>query len=462
MKKMLKTITAVVLIVAMACCFAGCGEEEATSITVGGLLTEYSEKNATSWETQQGRIAQFNEVCPDMEFIPDSWKFDVQNYLAKAAAGDLPNMFGAVPTELKTLVESGYVADISKYYEKYGYDEMFTDQYENLYTVDGKYYAIPKPSGVYSMGIVYNLDLFEQAGLMGEDGLPKYPQTWEEFAQTAQTITEKTGKAGFAIATKDNIGGWHFINIAYAFGVDFMEHKDGKWVATFASDEGVAALQFVKDLKWKYNCVQTEILASHLDAARLLSTNEAAMVISQSQILDTMVDLYDLDKGNVAMSKMPAGPAGRFSQMSGDIYVFSKDSTPEQIEACFEWLKITGISDALTEAQIASKQKTYTAKNELKQFVGLPVSKIWKSEERIKLEEEIMAPYVNVDPKRFEDYVNGEGVTYALEPERCTQQLYSALDAAIQEVLMDENADCAAIMQRVQNEFQTNYLDHEV
>ena len=73
-----------------------------------------------------------------------------------------------------------------------------------------------------------------------------------------------------------------------------------------------------------------------------------------------------------------------------------------------------------------------------------------------------MEPFRTVENKFFDDYVTGEGVEYMFEPERCVQQLYTALDNAIQTVLMDKDADCETVLKKTQEDFQANYLDKEV
>ena len=101
-----------------------------------------------------------------------------------------------------------------------------------------------------------NVALFKEAGLVDKDGLPLYPKTWAELAETAKKIKDKTGAAGFCLLAKDNAGGWHFTNLAWGFGANFSVQKGGKWVAQVNTPEAIAAMQYVKDLKWKsYNFV---------------------------------------------------------------------------------------------------------------------------------------------------------------------------------------------------------------
>jgi len=160
----------------------------------------------------------------------------------------LPTVFRTAPTELNTLVNSGYIKDITPYMEKYGYLDKYDNNYSYLYTKDEKCYALVEPDSIYKVGMVYNNDLFKQAGLVDENGIPKFPQTWDEVTETAVKIKAATGKPGYVIATNGRHGGWHFINIARSFGVEFLKQDGEKWTATFASPECAKALQWVKDL----------------------------------------------------------------------------------------------------------------------------------------------------------------------------------------------------------------------
>ena len=472
MKKFTKLIS-VVLVLVMVIAMTGCGvtkvgqndgrdKDGNLHISIGGMPIERAEENAAEYDLFQENKAKFEAANPGVIVDADSFSHDLRNYMAKAEGGDLPTMYYTSPTEINNIVSNGYAADITNLVKKYGYDKMLNNEkYGKLYMRDGKYYGLIKDGSLYDMGIAYNVDLFRQADLLDEEGLPKFPQTWEEFAETAKIIKDKTGKAGFAIATKNNLGGWHFMNIMWAFGADFMhQDENGKWIATFASDEGVAALQYIKDLKWKYDVLQDELLADVQDTGRLLSTGEAAMVINLRTQLDQYIEKYGLKAGNIAMSKMPAGPAGRFSQVGAQVYMFS--GTEEQNEMCFKWLDMLGQGPTVTDETKQQWAKNFEIKAEKGHIVGVRGANLWLNDERVKAEMDAMEPYRTVEDKFFADYVNGEGVEYMFEPERCVQQMYAALDTALQRVLLDKNADCKTVLNQVQADFQKNFLDKEV
>lgn len=466
LKKAVTLIMAASMLVASAGCAGSKSDDGRDSegnlhVAIGGTPDERTEDNAATYDLFMENKASFEEKNPGIIIDADPWGFDLQNYMTKAEANDLPNSYNTSPTELNNIIENGYAKDITAIVEKFGYDKALNNEkYGDLYMRDGKYYGIPLDESLYDMGIAYNVELFKQAGLVDAEGMPKFPQTWEELAETAKTIKDKTGKKGIALATTKNQGGWHFLNILWAYGAEMMENKDGKWTATFASEEGVAALQYIKDLKWKYDVIQDELLADLNVGARLFSTNDAAMIITQSSQLSNYVKQFDLDITNVAMSKMPAGPAGRYSQIGGNLLVFS--GTDEQVEVCFKWLDHIGQSYEATDDAKAQWEKNAKIAHDEKKLVGIQSAATFINEDRIKAKSEINDKYRTVEERMFKDYTDGEGVTYKFEPERCVQQMYAALDTAIQEVLTNKDADCKAVLEKTQKEFQMNYLDKEV
>ena len=91
--------------------------------------------------------------------------------------------------------------------------------------------------------------------------------------------------------------------------------------------------------------------------------------------------------------------------------------------------------------------------------MGEEATKIWNNAERLAKQKESMAEFVNINPSDFADYLSFEGVTVRPEEPMECQQLYAIIDAAIQKVLTDKNADVAAIVEKANNDFQTNFLD---
>lgn len=197
-----------------------------------------------------------------------------------------------------------------------GNPDALTQQMIDIVSQDGKIYGIPYIA--YVMGMWYNVDLFTEAGLVDENGIPLYPTTYDERIETAVTIKEKTGKSGFVMPTRDRIGGWFFLNLAWSYGTEFMtQGDDGKWTAHLNSAECVAALQYLKDLKWKYDVLPENNLIGIDDIFKLVGTDQAAMSFGMDAHKDSPVQNYGMSKDNLSMGPVMEGPAGRCSQLGG-------------------------------------------------------------------------------------------------------------------------------------------------
>jgi len=210
---------------------------------------------------------------------------------------------------------------------------------KTLLSKDGKIYGIPRDA--YALGLMLNVDLFRKAGLVDRNGVPMYPKTWDELAQVAQTIKQKTGSAGLCLLAKDNAGGWHFTNIAWGFGAVFEVQRGGKWIAQLNSPEVVAALQYVKDLKWKYNVLTADPTNEDWGTGfRAIGTGAAAMYIAAQDAVNQPTEVNGLPVGDLALVPVPAGPKGQYSLMGGTPYMFAANATSAQIAAALRYLEI--------------------------------------------------------------------------------------------------------------------------
>ena len=458
MKKMAKSAVALLALAAVML-LGGCGGSKTTegkvAISVGNWP---SDETSYNYKAHQDWLAAMNNDYPDIEIIPDNYQYATDTFFTKGASGQLPTIYLTWFTEVDKIVEAGFCADITEQMKKYGYDEAINPLLKDTIQKDGKYYAVP--SSAYAQGIAVNKKLFEEAGLINEDGTVMAPQTYDELAQMAKTIKEKTGKAGFVLATTGKNGGWHFMNIAWSYGVEFMkQNDDGTWTATFDSPECVAALQYVKDLKWKYDVLPSNTLINNSEFQKQLATGQAAMCFSDPPA-NILYSSYGMNKDDVAFIRVPAGPAGRFAQMGGNVYMVSNQASEEEKDAAFKWFETIGVTPKATDRQVESWRSEAQSHTEAGGVeMGEEAIKIWIDPDRLAKQQEAVAEFVNINKADFADYLSFEGVTVKPEEPMECQQLYSILDAAIQEVLTNEDADVAAIVKQANSDFQTNFLD---
>src|SRR5699024_2570091 len=98
------------------------------------------------------------------------------------------------------------------------------------------------PSSLSSTDLYINRDLLKEAGL-SEEG----HKTWEEVDYSARTVQEKTGKYGFYMQEPADF--WAQQGLIESNNTSMLtKTADGKIQASFASPEGIQAMQMVADL----------------------------------------------------------------------------------------------------------------------------------------------------------------------------------------------------------------------
>jgi len=458
-KKLLGVLLSVALLVTMV---AGCSSDKDAStdgkvvISVGNFSDP--DTNPETYKIQMEQVKDFERLHPNIKIEPVIWDFDPRTYIAKAEGGTLPNVYYVPFTEAKNVIDSGYAADITDEFKKRGFYDSVNEFILQNISRDGKIYLLPTDS--YDVGFIVNLKLFAQAGLVEEDGTPYQPKDWDDVIRISKIIKEKTGKAGLVIPTTDYTGGWRFTPVAWSFGTVFETKVDGKWKATFDSDEGAAALQFIKDLKWKHDILPANTLVNSAEVEKLIGTSEAAMTFGEQSNINKMVK-YGIELNELGMVQMPAGPVKKVSLMGGSYRVIDKNSTPEQIAAGFEWLAYQGTTTKLTDEIKESFKKALEEKVVNNQIVGvLPLSPWSEASEVEKFKRETRIECANVDLNHIKLYNDKTGMQFQAEEPIDAQALYAVMDTCLQRVLTDENADCKEVLKKAAADFQKNNLDY--
>lgn len=454
-----RILTALALCTVMV--LGGCGksgDSGKTKISISNWPDKSMEAELEKYEKNRDSFMKAN---PDIEIVGDMWSYSVDTFVPKASSNQLPNIYDTYFTETDKIIDAGYAADITAQMDKYGYTDAMSKDLLEIVSKDGKIYGVPTQA--YIMGLYINLNVFKEAGLMNEDGTPKVPGTYDELREMSKTIKDKTGKIGFMLPTMNNMGGWEFMNIAWSYGTEFMKNEDGKWKATFASDECAEALQFVKDMKWKDGTWSANALVDNEEVTRMFATDQVGMVICEPEYFATVaVTTYGMNKDDISMAKLPAGPKGRYALLGGTVKMFSPNSTQEQLDACFKYLNANGSGPEVTEEIKTEMEKSKKINVEKGYVVGIPIPKavqIWNSDERNALNDELAEKYRNIDVKLYESFADTSDVTIkAEEPMNC-QELYKTLDNCLQKILTEESSDVKTVLKEAQDNFQKNYLD---
>jgi ABC-type sugar transport system, periplasmic component len=460
MKKNLQKIIAIGLMLSVVG-ITGCGKSKTASTDSKGQVTVklgiWPQDGLTDQIEQHKKWAADILKTDNVKIEPSYYKYAVDSFVSLATAGNAPTIFDTWYTEPQKLIDNGFVRDITPQLKELGWDTKMNPDVKKLLSKDGKIYGLPRDG--YAEGLMINAKLFKDAGLADANGKPIYPKTWDELAKDAKIIKDKTGHAGIDILAKDAAGGWLFTNIAWDFGAQFEVQKDSKWTAQLNSKEAIAAMQYVKDLKWKYDVIQSNILSDVNDMFKLFGTDQVGMTFGLTDWISVPVTNYKMSKDNMAMSPLPAGPKGAVSLLGGSLFMFSPNSTPEQLDAAFKWLEIIGYTTKTSQDALDGLEKSYKTANEQGQIVGPTGLQIWANSERLEVEKAIVKKYTNVNMDLWTPFTTDTGNTIRPEEPLNCQELYQALDAVVQAVLTDKNADPKKMLDRAVEDFQKNYLD---
>ncbi len=108
----------------------------------------------------------------------------------------------------------------------------------------------------------------------------------------------------------------------------------------FDSQENRDALQYMYDLKWKYNALPDDIAIDKAGLESMFGSDEVMMIADPPT--QSLTTAYDMNIDAIYADRVPAGPSGRFAQMGGGIVVFSPEATDAQVEAALKWMKFRG------------------------------------------------------------------------------------------------------------------------
>lgn len=474
MNKLMKTVSLILtlcLLLSTLPLGAACAEEAidpnlSCTITLGNWPADTAPEAEKA--LFEGYKATMAKLYPNVTLVPDYYSYTLSNYVPMAKGGTAPSIFQPPFTDPQLLISQHLVGDVTDALEAYGVLDKFSPSYvEMLADENGRIYGLPRDG--YVLGMHINIELFREAGLMDEAGLPLYPKTLQEMAEYGQIIREKTGKAGLVFPASETYGGWLFTNIAWNFGCvgeSALEYQDedGRWVCNFTSPECVAAMEFMRDLKWKYDILNADATTTDWAGAHsLLGTGEAAMNFAADDSVDQPTANKGLPVEDFALIPFPAGDAGRYALAGGTCYMFSPSITKDQGIALMAYLRIIGKLPFLDEAIIEGMRADYAAKRDRGAPV-IPAISAWNDEEYNAAKQAIVDEFSNVDMRLYSDFFDSisEGtITLKSEEPVFAQQLYRELTAVIQRMITREGADVMKALQKAQDSFQ-EYLDDEI
>ena len=473
MNRLFRTVSLLLVLCMASGLFCGiAGAEEVIDANLTCTITLGNWPADTAPEAEKALFENYRAIMakqyPNVTLVPDYYSYTLSNYVPMAKGGTAPSIFQPPFTDPQLLISQHLVGDVTDALEQFGVLNQFSPSYvEMLADSNGRIYGLPRDG--YVLGMHINIALFREAGLIDEEGLPIYPKTLQELAEYGKIIKEKTGKAGLVFPASETYGGWLFTNIAWNFGrvgdsaLEYQD-EDGRWVCNFTSPECIAAMEYMRDLRWKYEILNADATTTDWAGAHsLLGTGEAAMNFAADDSVDQPTANKGLPVEDFALIPFPAGDAGRYALAGGTCYMFAPDITQDQAIALMAYLKILGKLPFLDDSIIEGMRADYAAKRDRGAPV-IPAISAWNDEAYNAAKQAIVDEFSNVDMRLYADFFDSisEGsITLKSEEPVFAQQLYRELTAVVQRMITKEGADVLKALKKAQDSFQ-EYLDDEI
>jgi multiple sugar transport system substrate-binding protein len=290
---------------------AACGNAESSSN--GASDGEQVTLTYTSWDPNEAKglrvvADEFEKANPDIKINMETTPWDQYWTKLEAAStgGNMPDIVTMHSNESYKYMSNGMLMNLDEVVEENNIDmNNFTEGISDLYTYDDSLYAIPKD--VTTIGLWYNKELFDEAGL----SYPDETWTWDTLVENAKKLTNlDEGIYGFAAP---NVGqdGYN----SFVFQNEGKILNDDQTASDFTNPNTIEALKWWVDLSLKEKVSPTAEQFSENDPTSYLESGRVAM-ITQGSWMATQFRDNEYTNENIDVAVLPKGKT-RATQING-------------------------------------------------------------------------------------------------------------------------------------------------
>ena len=327
-------------LIAVAGCSSGGSTGTSSTSDVPGALDPNQKVTITWWTGQtadaetllEGLAADYTKAHPNVTINVSSGASTTDDLLSKMQAGfasnDYPDISYAYGSWATQLGSSGRTLDVTTNVAEPAVKwSDFPKSAQATATVDGK--VIGFPAVVDNLGLIYNKDLFDAAGL----SYPTSDWTWDDFRAAAKKLTDPTkqifGTAYPVNGSEDTT--WRFWPQLWQNGGSILSSDQKS--ATFNSQAGIDALTYWQQLAQEDKSVYLDQTGTHYEP--LFLNNAIGMLVEGPWLL------YDLNKNHVnyGVTVLP-GTSGDHQTISGpDLWVMFNHDDAQRAAASYDFTK---------------------------------------------------------------------------------------------------------------------------
>ncbi|WCD89114.1 hypothetical protein KPP03845_105533 [Streptomyces xanthophaeus] len=370
-------------------------------------------------------VAEFNKTYPNVTIDGRSTPgqcLEPPRFTAMLKAKSQPDVFYAYFTDLQQVLDNDGAEDISAYVTPASVPAL-QDIDKNVLDVlkrDGKLYGLPTSN--YTMGLLVNRKLFQQAGLDPDSP----PRTWEEVRAAAKKIAALgNGVAGFGEYSVENTGGWHYTATMYGLGGEIVG-ADGK--AAFNNATGKQIVDNLHAMRWEDDSMGRTQLLKWGDLQKQMASDKLGMFLAAPDDITYMVQQLGAEYANFGMGPIPGGAA---TLAGGNGYMIKKGSSPDQVKAAVAWLNFKTLA-------VGKGQFRYDRSKADGLPVGLPQPAFFTGASKAE-DDKLKAASATMPVANFKAFLD-HPVPGKAEPVKA-QEVYKVLDKVMSAVLTNKDAD---------------------
>jgi multiple sugar transport system substrate-binding protein len=445
---------ALVAALALAACGGGSAETGAAgpaevdadapvTITVGNKPNSEQPEQLEAFER---RLKEFTTDHPNITVKAEETVWEADTFQALLAGGTMPTVMTVPFTEIGALIERRQVADLTDFLGESEVLSSLSPTVMNVVTdAEDKIWGVPV--NAYTMGLLYNRDLFTKAGL--DPDAP--PKTWDEVRDAARKIDAATDAQGFATMTLDNTGGWVLTTTSYAFG-STVQSEDGT-KATIDNSATHEVLEFYRVLRWDDDTMGSNFLLNYDDAMNAFAAGRIGMFVQGADAYSMLVVNQGMPARDFGVAPLPQRDGGLGTLGGGSIAIVSPTASPEETAAALAWVEHNSFGRYVDSSAALAQAKADAADG---LAVGAPALPVVDAETYAQYIEWI-SDEINVPRENYEAYLSTvEEIPLIPEPPIKAQETYATLDAVVQAVLTRENADIDQLLGEAQKTVQAS------
>ncbi|KFM94464.1 sugar ABC transporter substrate-binding protein [Paenibacillus sp. FSL R5-0527] len=342
-KKLAAAVAGALLVSSLA--LAGCGnsndgDKAAGSASAGGGAQKNVTISYTIWDKNQQPAMEaiaraFTEQHPNIEVKVDAipWGEYWTKMSAAAQAGTLPDVFWMHAGQFNKYAAGRFLEPIT---DKVQAGEIDLNNYASglgsIYTLDGENYGVPKDFD--TIGLAYNKELFDQAGIPYPDDTWDYAKLAEVAGQLSQP---DKGIYGFGAKMDTQAGYWND-----------MLANGGRILNEDMTKSGYDEPASIEALKARYRMILDKASPTHqqmtdTDSVEMFKSGKLAMIFDGSWDNGNLAS-SDIIKDKYDWAPLPKGKAGRGNIINGLGNVMSAKGKHK--EESWQFLKFLGSKEA--------------------------------------------------------------------------------------------------------------------